>query len=88
MGIDIISVFSILIEEFGKERQIIDMDILEKEIYVVYGNETFFCDETNEIVEHRTKVIQKVFRNKENAIKYCKGHKDKQCNYDVWVLDD
>ena len=62
------------------------MDILEKEIYVVYGNETFFCDETNEIVEQ--KVIQKVFRNKENAIKYCKEHKDKQCKYDVWVLDD
>lgn len=56
------------------------MDILGKEIYVVYGTEI--------IAEEEMQVIEKVFRNKENAEKYCEEHKDQQCNYDVWVLDD
>lgn len=56
------------------------MDILEKEIYVVYGTEN--------IAGEAMQVIEKVFRNKENAKKYCEEHKDKNCSYDVWELDD
>ena len=70
----------------NKINEVINMDVLGKVIYVVYGNETFFYDETEEIVEQ--KVIKKVFRNEENAIKYCKEHKNKQCNYEVWILND
>lgn len=89
MGLDIISVFSILIENLEKNsiikkkkrKQVINnMDILEKEIYVVYGTEN--------IAGEAMQVIEKVFRNKENVKKYCEEHKDKNCSYDVWELDD
>lgn len=89
MGLDIISVFSILIENLEKKqynknkkrKQVINnMDILEKEIYVVYGTEN--------IAGEAMQVIEKVFRNKENVKKYCEEHKDKNCSCDVWELDD
>lgn len=35
----------------NKINEVINMDVLGKVIYVVYGNETFFYDETEEIVE-------------------------------------
>lgn len=56
------------------------MDILEKRIYVIYG--------TINIAGEAMQVIEKVFRNKENAKKYCKEYKDKNCSYDIWELDD
>lgn len=88
MGLDIISVFSILLENLEKKeynknkkrKQVITWIFQKKEIYVVYGTEN--------IAGEAMQVIEKVFRCKENAEKYCEGHKDKDCSYDVWTFDD
>ena len=54
------------------------MNVLAKEIYVVYT--------VINIAGEATEVIARLFRNKENAERYCKENANS--SYDTWTFND